>query len=285
MSASLLLFSAQPLDEARVAPLAALAQAGGAVTIAPDGRCAHLACAAPTTALREQIGQAAWAAKIDFFWREKALDLQHYRLFVSDMDSTLIDMECIDEAAHFHGAGAEVAHITAQAMSGELDFAQSLRARVALLAGLRASALDEILHQRLRFCAGAQKLLAGMRAAGLYRILVSGGFAPFSDYVKTELGFDEVHANTLATQDGVLTGKLCGSLIDAQAKARLLQATAKRLGIDSARSIAVGDGANDVDMIRAAGLGICWHGRKVLRKEADCILDFSGLDSILCLFE
>lgn len=211
--------------------------------------------------------------------------LTDYGLFVTDMDSTLIDIECIDEIADLAGQGQEVAAITAAAMRGEIDFTESLTRRTALLKGLPESALVEVFEQRLHLNPGAEHLLAALKAAGVHTVLVSGGFTFFTERLKQHLGFDEAHANTLEICDGHLTGHLTGSLIDASTKAGVLRAARERLNLLPEQTIAVGDGANDLLMLREAGLAVAWCAKPILRNVAGCNLNHSGLDAILNLFD
>ena len=213
--------------------------------------------------------------------------LAAYGLFVTDMDSTLIDIECIDELADLAGRGEEVATITAAAMRGDIAFAESLSRRTALLQGLPESAFVEVFEQRLHLNPGAERLLAALKAANVYTVLVSGGFTFFTERLKLRLGFDEAHANTLEieTCNGQLTGQLVGPLIDASAKAEVLRTARERLNLSPEQTIAVGDGANDLLMFREAGLAVAWRAKPILRAAAGCSLNHSGLDGILNLFD
>lgn len=213
--------------------------------------------------------------------------LAAYGLFVTDMDSTLIDIECIDELADLAGRGEEVSTITAAAMRGDIAFAESLSRRTALLQGLPESALVEVFEQRLHLNPGAERLLAALKAANVYTVLVSGGFTFFTERLKLRLGFDEAHANTLEieTCNGQLTGQLVGPLIDASAKAEVLRTARERLNLSPEQTIAVGDGANDLLMLREAGLAVAWRAKPILRAAAGCSLNHSGLDGILNLFD
>jgi phosphoserine phosphatase len=211
--------------------------------------------------------------------------LADFGLFVTDMDSTLIDIECIDEVADLHGIRDEVAAITESAMRGEIDYAESLRRRVALLAGLPESALAEVYERRLALNPGAERLLDTLEAAGVHTVLVSGGFSYFTERLKTRLGFDAAHANTVEIRDGHLTGRILGPIVDAAAKAAVLREARERLGLSATQTIAVGDGANDLAMLREAGLAVAWRAKPVLRAAAHCTLDHAGLDGILNLFD
>jgi phosphoserine phosphatase len=203
-----------------------------------------------------------------------------FGLLVSDMDSTLISIECIDEIADLKGIKPQVAEITERAMRGELDFSAALRERVALLAGLPEAALQEVYEQRLRLNPGAAQLLAACREAGIRTLLVSGGFTYFTDRLKAELGLDEAHANQLEVIDGKLTGRVLGGIVDAETKQRLLIAARERLGLRPDQVLAVGDGANDLPMLREAGVGIAYHAKPRVSAEADLAVEYGGLDVI-----
>lgn len=211
--------------------------------------------------------------------------LADYGLFVTDMDSTLIDIECIDEVADLAGVKAEVSRITEAAMRGEIDFAESLTRRVAQLEGLPESALAQVYEHRLQLNPGAEHLLATLKAAGLHTVLVSGGFTYFTERLKARLGFDAAHANALEIRDGKLTGRISGPVIDAAAKAAVLRDARHDLGLAQEQSIAIGDGANDLLMLREAGLAVAFRAKPTLRSVADVCLDHSGLEGILKLFE
>ncbi|MBL8447320.1 MAG: phosphoserine phosphatase SerB [Zoogloeaceae bacterium] len=223
-------------------------------------------------------------AQIDFAYVPAGRRLTDFGLFVTDMDSTLINIECIDEIAALHGLKAEVAAITEAAMRGELDFKGSLTRRVALLAGLEESALAQVYQQRLELNPGAERLIAGLKDAGIHTVLVSGGFTYFTDRLKDRLGFDEAWSNELEVTDGRLTGRVVGDIVDANAKACHLRQARQVLGLEAAQVMAIGDGANDIPMIAAAGFGIAYRPKPVLRAVADCCLDHSPLDGILSLF-
>lgn len=231
------------------------------------------------------VAEYARNAQLDVFWRDdNKMRLQNFRAFISDMDSTMITIECIDELADYHGVKAKVAAITERAMQGELNFAQSLTARVALLRGLSASAVTAVIRERMRPSPGAEKLLKGMRAAGIYTVLVSGGFTPFTEHLQNWLGFDEAHSNTLEVVDGHLTGRITSAIMDSRAKARQLAITSRKLHCSRRQIIAVGDGANDIPMLRTSGLGIAWRAKPALHAMADATLDFAPLDGVLNFF-
>jgi len=223
-------------------------------------------------------------AQLDWAWIAPERRLGDFGLFVTDMDSTLINIECIDEIADMQGLKAEVAAITEAAMRGEIDFTESLTRRVSLLAGLPESALAEVYEQRLRLNPGAERLMQGLKRAGIYTVLVSGGFTYFTERLKERLGLDEAYANQLEVRDGKLTGRVSGPVVDGAAKAEHLRTTRERLGLRADQVIAAGDGANDIPMLTGAGFGVAYHAKPVLREIADCRLDYVGLDGLLNLF-
>jgi phosphoserine phosphatase len=210
------------------------------------------------------------------------LKLSDFKAMAFDMDSTLINIECIDEIADAVGKKAEVAAITEAAMRGEItDFKDSLRRRVALLQGVPAGALQEVYDQRLRLNPGALALMSAARAAGLHTMLVSGGFTFFSERVKAQLGMNEAHANTLEIENGLLTGRVLGDIVDGEAKKQHLLSLCARLGCDPRQSIAVGDGANDLPMMGASGLSVAFHAKPKVREQAMVAINEGGLDRLL----
>ena len=224
------------------------------------------------------------------------LRLADFKLVAFDMDSTLIAIECVDEIADVAGKKAEVAAITEAAMRGEIaDYKESLRRRVALLKGVPASALQRVYDERLRFNPGAERLVAACKAAGLKTLLVSGGFTFFTDRVRDRLGFDFTRSNVLEIANGALTGRefeggvLTGRLVDqpwgdicdGAEKRKMLLETCAALAISPAQSIAVGDGANDLPMMAAAGLSVAYHAKPRVREAAMVAIDAGGLDRLL----
>lgn len=212
--------------------------------------------------------------------------LQDYKLIAFDMDSTLINIECIDELAAVAGKGREVAAITEAAMRGEIvDFRESLMRRLALLAGLPLRALEQVASERLRLNPGAEVLLAACRVAGLKTVLLSGGFTYFATHVQNLLGLDFTRANELEVLDGHLTGGLVmqewGDVCDGQMKRQTLIECCAKWGIDAAQAIAVGDGANDIPMMQAAGLSVAYHAKPKVREQAHISIAEGGLDSLL----
>jgi phosphoserine phosphatase len=219
---------------------------------------------------------------IDIAVQEDNAYRRNRRLVCFDMDSTLIEQEVIDELAIAAGVGAQVAEITERAMQGELDFAQSFKARVALLQGLDADVLAGI-AENLRITEGAERLVSTLKALGYRTAILSGGFTYFAEYLQAKLGIDEVHANYLDIENGKVTGKVTGRIVDGARKAELLRELAHQDGICLEQVIAVGDGANDLPMLSIAGLGIAFRAKPLVRQNADQAISSVGLDGILYL--
>ena len=205
---------------------------------------------------------------------------RHRKLLIADMDSTMITVECIDELADYVGLKAEVSAVTERAMRGELDFTEALRSRVALLAGLSEATVAECLRERVRLMGGAVDLIATFMAAGGRAVLVSGGFTHFTDSVAQQIGFDRAVANRLVVQNGALTGEVEFPIVDAQTKREVLLAEAAALGLPLSASLAIGDGANDIPMIEAAGLGIAYHAKPKTEAAADACVRFGDLNVV-----
>lgn len=203
------------------------------------------------------------------------------RMLISDMDSTMIKIECIDELADYAGLKAQISDVTERAMRGELDFIEALRGRVALLKGLSEQALADALNDRVELMEGARTLVQTMRARGAHCVLVSGGFTHFTGPVAEMLGFHEAHSNVLELGEGVLTGEVVGDIVNSARKAALLDTIAGDHGLSAAEVLAVGDGANDIPMIEKAGLGIAYHAKEKARAAADASINRSDLTALL----
>lgn len=201
------------------------------------------------------------------------------KLLVADMDSTMITIECIDELADYAGVKPQVAEITERAMRGELDFAGSLKARVALLKGLDASVLERCYAERVRIMPGAKALVRTLAARGVETLLVSGGFTYFAERVAAEIGFARFAANELRIVDGKLDGTVAEPILGAETKRTLLIEGAA--GLDMAQTVAIGDGANDIPMLKAAGFGIAYHGKPATIAAADAAVRFGDLTAVL----
>lgn len=266
-------------DSARLERIAALAAPTSVTRLGPNAvRCEQIAY---SPALRPTIEVAAQAAQLDATYMMGQRELSEFKLVAMDMDSTLITIECIDEIADMQGLKPQVAAITEAAMRGELDFAASLKQRVALLEGLDASALQRVYDERLKLSPGAEAMLAAVQKTGLKTLLVSGGFTFFTERLKERLGLDYTHANALEIVDGKLTGKVLGGIVDAEEKQRTVERVCAELGISPSEAIVMGDGANDLKMMGIAGLSVAFRAKPVVRSQADVALNFVGLDGLL----
>lgn len=254
---------------------------------APDWLAAGIACdialpvgsdeAEAAARLREAIGSNPVDIAI------QAAAGRRKAMLIADMDSTMIDQECIDELADLVGLKEHVAAITARSMNGELPFEPALRERVALLKGLPASVVADVIAQRITLASGGGTLVATMRAAGAWTALVSGGFTVFTGPIAAMLGFDENRANVLDEIDGRLAGTVADPILGRAAKAEALMAIAARRGITPADAIAVGDGANDLDMLRLAGTGVALHAKPAVAAQAKIRIDHGDLTALLYL--
>ena len=203
------------------------------------------------------------------------------KLFLADMDSTMIGQECIDELADFAGLKAHVAAITERAMRGEIEFEPALRERVALLKGLPVGVVDEVLAKRITLTPGGRDLVATMRAHGAFTCLISGGFTLFTNAIAAMLGFQENRGNALLVEDGKLTGKVAEPILGRAAKLATLVELREAFDLDDLDTLVVGDGANDLGMIRSAGLGVAWHAKPAVAAAAHARIDYGDLTALL----
>ncbi|MFT5589000.1 MAG: phosphoserine phosphatase [Bradyrhizobium sp.] len=262
--------------------IAVLAGATGIVPISATAfRCES---ATLTAEIKTAVESACLAAQLDYAFVKSSLQLNDFKLLAMDMDSTLITIECIDEIADMQGLKPQVSAITEAAMRGEIEFNESLTQRVALLAGLDASALQRVFDERLQLSPGAEKMLAAVKAAGLKTLLVSGGFTFFTERIKQQLGLDYAHANVLEIVDGKLTGRVVGGIVNAEEKKLTVARLCAELGTTPAAAIVMGDGANDLQMMGIAGMSVAFRAKPVVRMQATVALNFVGLDGVLNLF-
>lgn len=234
---------------------------------------------------RALVGAWCDENQLDWAFVEAGLKLSDIGLVVMDMDSTLITIECIDEIADMLGIKAQVAEITESAMRGEMEFHESLRRRVGLLAGLEEEALDRVYKERLHLSPGAEAMLTRLHAAGATSLLISGGFNYFTHRLQERLNLGHTVANTLEVIDGKLTGRVVGDIVDADAKVTNLRHWREKLGLRPEQVIALGDGANDLKMLAEAGIGIAYHAKPIVRAQARYSLTYVGLDGLLNWFE
>ncbi|MDH5325507.1 MAG: phosphoserine phosphatase SerB [Gammaproteobacteria bacterium] len=240
---------------------------------------------------RAQIPQSLDQTVLQKFRSELGVDINDIpetldiRLLISDMDSTLISIECVDEIADFAGKKAQVAAVTEAAMRGELDFNASLQQRVAALKDLSVDVLQQVYERRLRLNPGARELVAGMKANRAKVALVSGGFTFFTARIREELDLDYVLANELDISDGKLSGQVSGEIVNAEVKARFLKQICIEERISTQQAIAVGDGANDLKMMQEAALGVAYHAKPTVQQQANVVLNYHGLDAILHLIQ
>lgn len=237
---------------------------------------------ASTEAMRAAFLRIANERNVDIAFQKDTAFRRNRRLVAFDMDSTLIESEVIDELAREAGVGEQVAEITERAMRGELDFNESFRARVALLKGLDEAALERV-RARLKLTEGAERLVATLKALGYRTAILSGGFTWFGRLLQERLGIDHVHANELEIENGKVTGRVAGQIVNGQRKAELLREIAAKEGISLEQVIAVGDGANDLPMLGIAGLGIAFRAKPLVKESAKQAISTLGLDGILYL--
>lgn len=249
---------------------------GGTAGPIVDGLAVDIACSGDAQALRALLEPIAdWDVIV-----QPAVD-RHKKLLIADMDSTMITVECIDELADYAGIKPQIAAITERAMQGELDFRAALAERVALLEGLSEEVIAMCLSERVRPMPGARELVRTVKAHGSRCVLVSGGFTRFAEPVGDLIGFDKVIANVLEIKDGIMTGRVLDPIVDSSTKLATLNAECASLGITPTQVLAIGDGANDVPMLQAAGLGAAYHGHAAAVLSADCAIRFGNLTSLL----
>lgn len=263
---------------------AALVEASGVKRIGATA--ARLLDVDDSTHTREVVRAWGEQAAIDTAYIAAGTRLSDCKVLAMDMDSTLINIECIDEIAAFGGVKEQVASITEAAMRGEIkDFAESLTRRVAFLKGLSTDVLQAVYDQKLQLNPGAQELVSTAQRAGIRVLLVSGGFTFFTEKLKVRLGLDEAHANLLEAESGLLTGSVVGRILDAQGKADTLQAFAAAVNARPDQVIAIGDGANDLKMLSLAGYSVAYRAKPIVRAQAKYALNVAGLDGVLNWFE
>jgi len=268
--------------EASAADAAAIADLCGSAT--PEQVGAHAWCL-PGAQRRERVPAWCDTRRLDHAWVPEERRFADLKLLAMDMDSTLITIECIDEIGDAVGKKPEISAITAQAMRGEIDFPESLRRRVALLAGLSEDVLQDVYDEKLRLSPGAEQLIARCKRHGIQLLLVSGGFTFFTERLRERLGLDDTLSNVLEIEDGKLTGRVLGGIVDAGAKAAKFRQLAQRLGARPEQTVAIGDGANDLKMMAEAGVSIAYRAKPVVRAQAMHSLSYSGLDGVLHLFD
>jgi phosphoserine phosphatase len=249
-----------------------------------EAPCHHDAASSSAIALKQamdRLSEVIWHKPIDL--NIVPADNRRKRLLLADMDSTMIGQECIDELGDLAGVGEQIKKITSRAMNGGMDFETALCERVALLANLSAKAIDQVLRDRITLAPGGKTLIATMKAQEAYTALVSGGFVQFTSYVSEKIGFHEHQANELVIETGTLTGKLKPPIFGKEAKLQALSSIALRLGITPQDVIAVGDGANDLPMLQAAGLGVALHAKPHVQEAANVRINHGDLTALLFL--
>jgi phosphoserine phosphatase len=233
----------------------------------------------------EGIAPLCESRRIDHAWLPEGRRFADLKLVAMDMDSTLITIECIDELGELAGKKAEIAAITEQAMRGEIEYRESLRRRVAALAGLEEASLKTVYDERLKLTPGADALVAACKKHGVKLLLVSGGFTFFTERLKARLGIEHTISNVLEVKSGKLTGALVGEVVDADAKAAKFREVLSKLKAKKDESLAIGDGANDLKMMREAGFSVAFRAKPLVRAQASCAINYCGLDAVANLLE
>jgi len=276
-----LILQSPTLTTLTIEKIAALAQANGVQELAPN--VVRLIDVDEST--RDDVDQACASLRVDYAFLDRIDRLADCKVLASDMDSTLINIECIDEIADMAGRKAQVAAITEAAMRGEItDFAQSLRQRVALLQGVPQEVLARVYDERLRLNPGAERLITQAKRAGIKTLLVSGGFTFFTDKLQQRLGLDQTRANVLEIVDGKLSGRVLGEIIDGAAKAHAVRALMHATGATPRQTLVLGDGANDLAMMALAHYAVAYRAKPIVRQQARYALNVSGLDGVLHWF-
>jgi phosphoserine phosphatase len=273
-----LVLQGRVLEDSQIEALASLCAPSGWRRLGPGA--ARLA----SVGLDASLADACDRMQLDHAFVPAGKRLSEFGLVAMDMDSTLISIECVDELADLAGIRAQVAQITRSAMLGNIGYAESLARRVALLAGLEASALARVYDERLRLTEGAERLIGELRARGIRTVLVSGGFNYFTDRLRSRLGLDYAYSNEPEILEGRFTGRMVGSILDAAGKAAKLRAVRAELHLAPQQVIAIGDGANDLDLMAEAGVSVAYHAKAAVRQRASYCLDQVGIDGLLNLF-
>lgn len=276
-----LILQSPTLSPANIEKIAALVSADGVQELSPTA----VRLLGADNAEKKAVHELCQTARMDYAFFDDITLLRECKILAMDMDSTLINIECIDEIADIAGRKPEVAAITEAAMRGEIkDFKESLTRRVALLEGVPATALEQVYEHRLRLNPGAENLVVTAKRHGLKTLLVSGGFTFFTERLKQRLNLDECHANVLEVSNGLLTGRVQGDIVDAEGKAAYLQDLAQRLDATPEQIIAIGDGANDLEMMRHAQFSVAYRAKPIVQEQAHYALNVTPLDGVLNWF-